>query len=252
MSLFFVFSKILPLVLLPLGLCLLLLLLGLVCRRRFPVLISALLLWFFSLGFVSQALWRFLEAPWQRRAATSAPTADAIVVLSGGRHPAPGPARFSEWSDPDRFLAGLDLFFAGKAPRLLFTGGTSPFSPGQRPECHHYLQEAALRGIPSSSMDCTPPVINTAEEALAIRELLPVSQSRVLLVTSAFHMRRSQRLFESHGLTVIPFPVDFKARGRWAGSLSQDPTQWLPSASALHDSSRALRELLGRLIYRSW
>ena len=65
-------------------------------------------------------------------------------------------------------------------------------------------------------------------------------------------MRRAQRLFERQGLKVLPFPVDFQARGRWAGPLWRDPTQWLPSARALDDSSRALRELIGRLVYRSW
>ena len=245
-------SKLLPLALLPLGLSLILLLVGLIGRWRWPVITAALMLWLFSLGLVSQILWRWLEAPWQRRMAVEAPQADAIVVLSGGRHPAPGPDRLSEWHDPDRFLAGLDLFRAGKAPRLLFTGGASPFHPGQRPEGHHYLQQAALLGVPAAAMASTPPVVNTAEEARAIRRLLPASQSRVLLVTSAFHMRRSQRLFERQGLQVQPFPVDFQARGRWAGPLWHDPTQWMPSASALDESSRALRELLGRLVYRAW
>ena len=63
-------------------------------------------------------------------------------------------------------------------------------------------------------MASTPPVVNTAEEAAAIRQLLPTG-ARVLLVTSAFHMRRAQRLFERQGLKVLPFPVDFQARGRW-------------------------------------
>ncbi|NDD46460.1 MAG: YdcF family protein, partial [Synechococcaceae bacterium WB9_4xB_025] len=47
-------------------------------------------------------------------------------------------------------------------------------------------------------------------------------------------------------------PVDFQVRGAWAGPLWRDPTQWLPSAQALDASSRALRELLGRLVYRVW
>ena len=115
----------------------------------------------------------------------------------------------SEWHDPDRFLAGLDLFRAGKAPRLLFTGGCSPFRPGQRPEGQHYIKEAALLGVPATAMASTPPVLNTADEALAIRRLLPARQSRVLLVTSAFQMRRAQRLFERQGMQVLPFPVDF-------------------------------------------
>ena len=253
----YLLSKILPLVVLPLGLSLLLLLVGLIARWRWPVLTALLLLWVFSLGLVSQGLWRWLEVPWQRRAAIAAPRADAIVVLSGGRHPAPGADHVSEWADPDRFLAGLDLYRAGRAPRLLFTGGASPFSPGQPPEGQRYILESKLFGIPADAMASTLPVVNTAEEAIAIRQLLQPSKSsdtstRILLVTSAFHMRRAQRLFERQGLVVLPFPVDFQARGRWAGPLWRDPTQWLPSARALDDSSRALRELIGRLVYRTW
>ena len=106
-------------------------------------------------------------------------------------------------------------------------------------------------------MASTPTVVNTAEEAIAIRRLLAspslsVAAPRILLVTSAFHMRRAQQLFERQGLQVLPFPVAFQARGRWAGPLWRDPTQWLPSARALDDSSRALRELIGRLVYRTW
>ena len=259
----YLLSKILPLAMLPLGLSLILLLVGLIGRWRWPVIVAVVLLWVSSLGIVSQLLWRWLEAPWQRQLVSAASKADAIVVLSGARHPAPGAGQVSEWYDPDRFLTGVDLFRAGKAPRLLFTGGASPFRPGQPPEGSLYLKEAAALGVPSAAMASTPPVVNTAEEAVAIRRLLmagsavqpsdqEASSGRIILVTSAFHMRRAQRLFERQGLVVQPFPVDFQARGRWAGAVWSDPTQWLPSARALDDSSRALRELLGRVVYRSW
>ena len=138
-----------------------------------------------------------------------------------------------EWHDPDRFLAGVELFRAGKAPQLLFTGGQNPFRKGLAPEGSLYLTEARALGIPADAMSSTGPVLNTAEEARAIRDLLPSSRSKVLLVTSAFHMRRAQRLFERQGMAVVPFPVDFQARGSWAGSLWMDPLQWLPTASAL-------------------
>ena len=81
---------------------------------------------------------------------------------------------------------------------------------------------------------------------------MPARQFRGLLVTSAFHMRRPQSLFERQGMQVLTFPVDFQARGLWAGPLWRDPTQCLLSATALDQSSRALRELVGRLVYRSW
>ena len=121
--------------------------------------------------------------------------------------PPPGSHRLTEWQDPYRFLAGLDLFRVGKAPRLLVTGAGSPFSPGKLPQGQHYLEEAALLGVPEAAIASSPPVVNTAEEARVICRLLPASQSRALLVTSAFHMRRSQRLFEREGIHVRPFPV---------------------------------------------
>ena len=92
-------SKILPLALLPLGLSLILLLVGLIARWRWPVITAVVLLWICSLGLVSQILWRWLEHPWQRESAAKVPSADAIVVLSGGRHPAPDAAEVSEWHD---------------------------------------------------------------------------------------------------------------------------------------------------------
>ena len=160
----YILSKLLPLALLPLGFSLILLVVGLVSRRCWPVVTAALLLWVFSLGMVSQGLWRWLEAPWERRSALEAPQADAIEVLSGGRHPFSGFARLSEWHDPDRLLAGLELFRAGKAPRLLFTGGASPLRPCQLPVGQYYLPEAALFCVPDGAMACTPPLLNTAEE----------------------------------------------------------------------------------------
>ena len=242
-------SKILPLFLLPLGLSLVFIFFCLLSGRRRFVVLAFFMLWFSSLGIVSQSLWRLLEFPWQRRHFSEAPFADAIVVLSSGLHPAPGPLQMIEWRDPDRFRAGVQLFRYGKAPLLLFTGGVSPFLPGLPPEGQHYLREAESLGVPHSSIAITPPVVNTAEESRAVRTLLSSTQNRVLLVTSAFHMQRSIKLFEKQGLEVVPFPVDFQARGRWSGPLWRDPTQWFPSARYLYSSSIALRELLGRLIY---
>ena len=112
----YLLSKLLPLLVLPLGLSLICLVLALLFRWRWPLMAAIGLLWVFGTGVVSQALWRGVEGTQIRRSAASAPRADAIVVLSGGRHAAPGDARIIEWHDPDRFLAGVDLFMAGRAP----------------------------------------------------------------------------------------------------------------------------------------
>ena len=74
----------------------------------------------------------------------------------------------------------------------------------------------------------------------------------ILLVTSAFHMKRAKKIFEKQGFIVQPFPVDFKSRGKWAGESAKDLTLWIPNANHLASSSAALRELIGRIIYRAF
>jgi uncharacterized SAM-binding protein YcdF (DUF218 family) len=69
--------------------------------------------------------------------------------------------------------------------------------------------------------------------------------TRLLVVTSAFHMQRTQGCFRAEGMDVDLLPVDFRAYdpARYNGRL-------LPRAGAFNQSSNALRELAGRAIYR--
>ena len=81
--------------------------------------------------------------------------------------------------------------------------------------------------------------------------MLPAG-STVLLITSAFHMRRAQRSFQRQRLSVLPFPVDFQATGAWAGNPLQNPLNFVPTVEGLQRSSRAVREVIGRTVYRAW
>ena len=259
----FLLSKILPLLLLPLGVAMLLLVWGAVRGSRWPGISALAVLWIFATPLTAEALWRWLERPHQRRTAEAVlqpallqkVRPAAVVVLGTGRHPAPGPARASEWSDADRFFAGIEAFQQlqrqGDPARLIFTGGWWPTQPDLPPEGDVLRQRAIAIGVPADAVVSTDKVRNTAEEAEAVAAMLPTG-STILLVTSAFHMPRSRRLFERQGLTVLPFPVDFQASGAWAGHPLRDPLRYLPTAGGLASSSRALREAIGRTIYRAW
>ena len=108
-------------------------------------------------------------------------------------------------------------------------------------------------GIPKKNLYTTKKVFNTIQEAQAINKLLnkedPKSQKRIILVTSAFHMKRAKKLFERQGLLVQPYPVDFRQSKSFIKSLF-NPIAWIPSASNLNGSSKAIREIIGRFIYR--
>ena len=211
-----------------------------------------LLLWTFSIGLVADLLWKLVEYPWQRIDENDAPNADAIIVLSGGGiHQAPGKAKVYEWGDPDRYFAGISLFQKGKAPKLFFTGGTNPYGKQLKDEGTLYKEHAISLGIPLEAISITNKTVNTAQEAMEINKSLNQTNfsPEILLVTSAFHMKRAKKLFERQGFLVYPFPVDFRTSqiSRW-----QSPYQWVPNSGSLSRSSGALRELLGRIIYRSW
>ena len=68
---------------------------------------------------------------------------------------------------------------------------------------------------------------------------------KILLVTSAFHMRRAEGVFAAQGLEVIPAPTDFQ---RLVG-VSTLPGG-TPTVSNLWRSTYALHELLGYWVYR--
>ena len=255
----FLLSKLLPLLVLPLGLALLLLFWAAWRGGRAPVLAALGMLWLFSTPLTAEGLWRWLEWPYERRPASAAldqpATVGGVVVLGTGRHAAPGPARTSEWIDADRFFGGLEAYqqlrAQGQRPRLIFTGGWWPTQPQMPPEGDVLRQRAIGLGLPPADLLSTARVRNTAEEARAIAALLPRG-SRIVLVTSAFHMPRARRLFERQGLRVTTFAVDFQASGAWAGSPLADPLNWFPSAEGLARSSRALREAIGRTLARAW
>ena len=173
------------------------------------------------------------------------------MLSSEGRPQAPGKSKIFEWGDPDRYFAGISLFQKKKAPRLFFTGGTTPYGKESKDEGTLYKEHAITMGIPIDAISTTEKILNTAQEAIEIRRNLNQinSSSEILLVTSAFHMKRAKKLFERQGFLVYPFPVDFK---RSRDSPWQSPYKWMPNAGSLNRSSDALRELLGRIIYRSW
>ena len=246
--------KLIPVFFLPVGFTVVMILWGLLSKRRFLIMLASFVLLLSSTSLFSNFMMRSAEGWMERTLAIDALRADAIVVLSGGRVTAPGVSNVSEWSDADRFFGGLELFQAGKAPLLVFTGGRSPWELNAKTEGDILINYAEALGIPLANMQSTSAVVNTAEEAKVVSELLfnyasktnkSDQKLKILLVTSAFHMQRAKKLFELENLQVIPFPVDFKVSASRKFSI----LELLPSAVSLSMTELALRELYGRGFY---
>ena len=243
-----VLHKLLPLVVSPLGLVVLLVSLSVILRRRGPALIGLIVLLVCSLPLTGDRLWAALEADYPYRSVESVGKADAVVVLSGmlewleteqGIVPGWGEAT-------DRLFAGVDLLNAGKAPLIIFTRGQYPWNDFP-PEGDQLAKRAIAMGVQERQVLLTGIASNTADEAEEVRTLMDLGDmSRVILVTSAFHMPRARMLFERAGIETVPYPTDFRSAAQ--------PSNWLsliPSADGLDRTSDAVREFIGRLYYRA-
>lgn len=239
--------KILPWFVSPIALIIALFLAGILLHRKIFHWMGLSILLVSSNPLIAEYFFSTLEHPLKPQSIESAPNADAVVVLSGMLSPINTPKGVvTEWDDPDRFFAGVNLIKSKKAETLIFTGGKIPWRPDAIPEGQFLRQVAVSMNIKEDIIQVTQEVQNTFQEAKAVVEMLP-DESSILLVTSAFHMSRAQFIFEQAGLEVIPFPVDFKTH-QSANPLTV--MHFLPSAGALDKFSQTIREYIGRIYYR--
>jgi uncharacterized SAM-binding protein YcdF (DUF218 family) len=241
--------KILPLLVSPIVLVLALMLVGVFKKRFVYVVTAAVLLYVGSMPIVSEALFRQIESNELKLTPQDAPQADAIVVLGGMLSWVPSKqGSVTEWGDPDRFFAGVDLMAAGRAPTLIFTGSKFPWDLGLEAEGHVLKRYAQRMNIPAEKIWVTADVQNTEQEAREVGKLLRApdgERKKIILVTSAFHMKRSEMLFAKVGLEVFAYSVDFKL-----SQTTLTPMSFLPNVIALATTDAAIREALGIAFYK--
>ena len=237
--------KILPLFILPVMLVIIVILIGLIKNKKKLIYIAIGVLYTISTPIFSNNFFKLVEDSEYRKPISTIDSADAIVVLSGilGINEV-GDSTYIEWGDPDRFFGGIALFKAGKAQKLVFTGGKMPWDMAKKTEGVVLKEYAISNGIPSQKILVTKDVENTADEAVAVKELISPSK-KIILVTSAYHMYRAKKLFEKQGFKVVPYKVDYKSAGESAITVMD----FLPSAGNLELTETGIREILGRIYY---
>ena len=238
--------KLLPLALSPITLILLLMAWAALRRSRITALLAVLLLYAASVPVLSDPLFRAVEQRQLRLTPEAVEPVQAVVVLSGMMANIQGKQGVvPEWGDSvDRYFGGVELYAAGRAPLLVFTGGLLPWQGEQEPEGEVVRRMALSIGVSADAILVSGPAQNTEQESAAVRQLLGPDVKRIVLVTSAYHMFRAQRMFEQAGFAVTPYPVDFRVPVR--GITLMD---FLPDAYALLRTDIAVRELLGRGYY---
>lgn len=238
--------KILPVFVMPIMLIIYLLIYSLWKKKRWPVYTAIICLYVFSTPIFASSFFKLIEGSEPRKTPKDMPKADAIVVLSGMINKVKSTDSISsEWGDADRFFGGIELFKAGKAPKIIFTRGKMPWDTTLLTEGDILKRFAIGFGVPDTSIVLTSKVENTNDEVNSIMHLMGNEKS-IILVTSAFHMKRAKYLFEKSKFKVIPYKVDFKSNG--VNNLTL--IDFLPDISYFNLIQIALWEFFGLEFYK--
>ena len=181
---------------------------------------------------------------------------DAIVVLGGGiafsRDEAGNDIHIGGASD--RLFQAFRLCQAKVAPRIILIGGTDPLLGAGPSEAYVARKFLMTLGMPDSAILTELASRDTWENATETKKLMGkypklFPRNRLLLVTSALHIRRAIWCFEHCGLSVSPFPCNFDSSPDFPLTPMSCLFQFLPSAGALDLWGRLLHEWLGLAVY---
>jgi len=170
---------------------------------------------------------------------------EAIVVLGGGKIPHSPAEGFEASVDPKVAKRLYEAFKLWKRfKKLIVVSGGSVFRDTES-EAAAMKRFLTTIGVPSGDILEEDRSRNTLENAIFTAELLEKKGiNEICLVTSAFHMPRSVRIFEFVGFKVVPVPCDYR--------IYRTPYSWysfMPMPSYLRDSLCGIREYVGLLYF---
>jgi uncharacterized SAM-binding protein YcdF (DUF218 family) len=251
-TMFFVLSKTIDFLAMPVTIVALLMLAGLLVKnpkRKKQLLWTAFILFmFFSNDFISNEVMRWWEV--------DATPYDEVkphalgIVLTGTTIPQLTPndrVYFSRGAD--RVTHTVELYHRGLIKKILVSGGSGLLVGEDEPEANKYRRAMTMMGVPAEDILLENETRNTYESAVQVRPMLDslnFTAKDCLLITSAFHLRRSAACYRKAGLELEMFSVDFYAHPRhfYPGVFL------IPKVEALVIWHKLVKEWLGMAAYK--
>ncbi|HAG51118.1 MAG: hypothetical protein A2X87_05295 [Deltaproteobacteria bacterium GWC2_42_51] len=253
----FAITKIIQSLLLPPAILLLIMAIGFTVIKKYPrlgkisILMSLLMLYLLSIRIVSDRLIGFLESsfhPLQKTYVNFAlgekPT--IIVVLGGGTinlsylNMQPALSRTSM----SRLIHGITLYRQINGAVLVASGGSGDPELPNVSEADAMKRVAVSLGVPDKDILVEGNSRNTIDSVRTLKNI--AKDARVILVTSAAHMKRAVGMFKKIGVEVIPAPTDYKSEQKKINLYS-----FIPHIKYFDDSTNAIYEYLGIIWYKA-
>ncbi len=148
----------------------------------------------------------------------------------------------------DRVTHALNLYHSGKVRKILFTGGNAKLFEDPNRDNSPIFDFYVMCGVAPEDIIIESASINTRENAAFVKQLIEKNDrnGKVILITSAFHMRRAEACFKKAGLNVSGFSTDFKS------ALPEDRFafgSFIPSIEVLSFWNFLIKEWVGYAVY---
>ncbi|MHB8232050.1 MAG: YdcF family protein [bacterium] len=200
----------------------------------------AITIYAFSIGPVKNILISPLENSYHTPKNVKALKANAIVVLGAGAYN----GRTLAGDSLNRLVGGFILYRKLHIP-IIFSGGYSTSTVATSIIARKILLKM---GVIRSNIIIDDKSNDTEQNASDTATICKKRKfSRIILVTSAYHMARAVFLFRrtgtAAGLKIIPYPVDFKENNHY------NFYSFLPNLGNLVISAEAVHEYLGYVFY---
>ena len=148
----------------------------------------------------------------------------------------------------DRVTHALNLYHAGKVKKILFTGGNARLLENPDRDNSPIFDFYVMCGVAPEDIIIESSSRNTRENAYFVKDMMQqkATNGKVILITSAFHMRRAEGCFRKVGIDVTGFSTDFytilpKDRFSFDGLL--------PSPSVIGSWNFLIKEWVGYIVY---
>ena len=214
-------------------------------QKKISILTLCLYL-FFSNGFIVNELMKKWE--YEVQAFSVIPKNSMAVLLTGITNYAKEPHdRVYLEKGADRVMHTVLLYKKGLIDNVLITGGPAKYNDKFVIEAQELRSVMLLSGVPDSAIITEDSARNTHENAkfsaVILHQKFPAKN--YVLVTSAFHMKRSVACFEKEGIKTIPFPVDF-----YSAETRFELAKFLPTSQSFYKWEVLIHEVLGYVVYK--
>ncbi|MCW5912328.1 MAG: YdcF family protein [Cyclobacteriaceae bacterium] len=148
----------------------------------------------------------------------------------------------------DRVTHTLQLYKLGIIEKILVSGGSGMIATRARQEADEIADALKLMGVPEGDIIIENKTRNTYESAVAVKALLQddYQPSDCLLITSAYHMPRSQACYKKAGWSCDTFTCDFLSHER---RFTPD-VLFVPRAESVSIWTTLMREWAGVVAYK--